>query len=421
MENSSTWIAWKNSTGGYTISDRIASSHDPPTLSSAPASTIVPLRVPAPDWATMAFSFIRPIKTNDAHITATSLYIYALGKRAPATNIDSPVVALRGHPSSDCGSLGILDFASLPDPAPTPGSSGNSYCKDQLFCIYGKPDGNGNIVFTLHSAAPGWAAIGTGDSMDDSYITVGWKNSTGGHTISDRYASDTSLPPPVDAISREVSLQVPAPDWAALSFSFRRPIASSNFTVAKDTHFIYAYATRPPKQIDSPTSSFYKHSAYGVLGPLDFVSEGPSTVPTSATSTTGSATTASSTAAQSGTPTPTPDTNGNSTSVCVPNTFCVIGEPDGQGNVLFTLYSAAPGWVALGVGPGMSRANMMIGWKNPAGGYVLSDRTSSDEVMPALSGKSTSKLVDLRHPAPSWASLAFTISRPMQASDYPIT
>jgi hypothetical protein len=39
------------------------------------------------------------------------------------------------------------------------------YCKDKDFCVYGRPDGVGNIVFTIHCSQPGWAGVGIGKSM----------------------------------------------------------------------------------------------------------------------------------------------------------------------------------------------------------------------------------------------------------------
>jgi hypothetical protein len=39
------------------------------------------------------------------------------------------------------------------------------YCKDKDFCVYGRPDGAGNIVFTIHCSQPGWAGFGIGKSM----------------------------------------------------------------------------------------------------------------------------------------------------------------------------------------------------------------------------------------------------------------
>jgi hypothetical protein len=47
-------------------------------------------------------------------------------------------------------------------------------CAGTSFCVYAGPEGN-NIVFTVHSAYPGWASVGVGIEMADSAMYVGWK------------------------------------------------------------------------------------------------------------------------------------------------------------------------------------------------------------------------------------------------------
>ncbi|KAJ3258243.1 hypothetical protein HK103_003724 [Boothiomyces macroporosus] len=422
-------VVWKNSTGGYTISDRIATADSLPGLSSNPASKLIPLQIPAPDWATMAFSYIRPIVSADYTITSNTQWLYAFGNFVPAGNIDDPGATFRSH-GRNKGQLGALNFvggttipattSSSPStqtssPSATPVANGNNgICVGEQYCIYGENDKQGNIIFTVHSALEGWAAIGTGTGMDNSAITVGWKNSNGGYTLSDRVSKDFVMPVPSgDVISKIVPLRVPLPSWAALGFSFSKPIQNRDVTFTSSTSYIYAHCQTPPKSPDTANSDFSSHAANGagVIGQFDFLSSNPSTV---------TRTIPIPTIIPTPTIIPVPSGGGTglSTSVCIPNQYCIYGEPDGNGNTLITIHSSANGWVGVGIGSSMMNAKMIIGWLNNAGQATISDRSSKGEVMPTVSSP-ISTLVALQHAAPSWANIAFTVS--LKSADGPIT
>jgi hypothetical protein len=157
--------------------------------------------------------------------------------------------------------------------------SGSGICLGQTFCLYGEPDNQGNIIFTIHTSAVGWVGIGTGIAMSDSYVTVGWKNSTGGYVISDRRSvarvQPTLLP---NQNSKSIPLHVPMPSWAKLGFSFLKPIQTTDFTFMNSTSVIYAYSATLPSTPDSISPSFTKHDTRGVLGVLDFVDNGTSII-----------------------------------------------------------------------------------------------------------------------------------------------
>ncbi|KAH9271373.1 hypothetical protein BASA83_006464 [Batrachochytrium salamandrivorans] len=87
------------------------------------------------------------------------------------------------------------------------------------FCIYSFNDEQGNAVFTIHSSATGWAAIGTGTAMAASSMVVGWANGTGGYTISNRLSTAHAMPTvAATQFATLMPLQVPAPQWATLAF-----------------------------------------------------------------------------------------------------------------------------------------------------------------------------------------------------------
>ena len=176
--------------------------------------------------------------------------------------------------------------------------------------------------------------------MSSSSITVGWLNSTGGITLSDRFSKEEAMPLPIPAPTSLLlpSLRVPRPDWASIAFSFSRPI-KGNVVFSSSMHYIYAFAAKPPRSIDSPSSMFSRHDKYGSFGMVNFLEKGGGPKPPPSTS-----------PSPSPTPNPGGGASGDTTSECIPGVFCVYGEPDGKGNVLITLHAAAKGWVGLGVG-----------------------------------------------------------------------
>jgi hypothetical protein len=245
--------------------------------------------------------------------------------------------------------------------------------------------------------------------MSDSSMLIGWKNSAGGYTVSDRYSSGNVLPGVVALTSSLVALRVPKPAWAALAFTVTRPLKSDQITYTPTTSFIYGYASAPPSNPDSPTSAFPIHTGRGKLGVLDFTTLNNGTGQASGD--------VPSPSPPPPPPPPSRTTNGASGSTCVAGVFCVFSQPDGKGNVYITLHGSLEGWVSLGTGSSMSGSAMIVGWKNSSGGYTVSDRISSSHAMPGLSTSKSSELVPLEVVAPSWAKLAFTIFRPLKSND----
>lgn len=122
MAGSAMIVGWKYG-DEYVVSDRISTGYTMPGPSTTMQSKLVPLKVPAPSWAKLAFTVLRPLKTNDVTYTATTNYIYALSKKGP------------GEPSSISssfsihdvfGKLGNLDFTTLHTGVGTNGGGGDS-------------------------------------------------------------------------------------------------------------------------------------------------------------------------------------------------------------------------------------------------------------------------------------------------------
>jgi hypothetical protein len=130
----------------------------------------------------------------------------------------------------------------------------------EKLCVHSKVDGN-RILITVHSAAKGWTAIGQGASMLSAKIFNGWKNSSAGYTVVAMKATTYNARPSVaDDMATAMALQVPAPAWANIAYSYWRPLSSIAVS-----DFIYAYSDIAPVTPDSPTSVFEKHIARGSL------------------------------------------------------------------------------------------------------------------------------------------------------------
>jgi hypothetical protein len=165
--------------------------------------------------------------------------------------------------------------------------------------------------------------------MANSVMIIGWKNSTGGYTVSDRISSAEVMPSTISQTSVVVALRVPQPEWASLAFTVIRPLKSDSVTYTPSTQFIYAYSDSLPQTINSAESSFPAHTGRGSLGVIDFttLSNGTADIPVEVPPTKGD----------------TPSSNGLVGSTCVASQYCIYSEPDGEGNVYITLHGSLDG------------------------------------------------------------------------------
>lgn len=111
MADADFYVGWMNSTGGYTVSRRVPTGYAMPNPSSSQNAIVVPLQIRAPDWATLAFSFSRPIQVpTGKSLTADSPFIYALADTVPS-NIDSIQSSFTSH--REFGDLPRVNFLSV--------------------------------------------------------------------------------------------------------------------------------------------------------------------------------------------------------------------------------------------------------------------------------------------------------------------
>ena len=141
-----------------------------------------------------------------------------------------------------------------------------SACQENIYCIHGTPEGK-TITFTIHSAATGWTAFGIGENMKKATVVMGWKNSTGGYTLSTRTSSGHFAPSVSEQQdSIQVPLAVPAPSWATMAFSFQRPLDG----IASSTNYIWAQANSQVSNVDTMSSSPAMHTQHGFVKNVDF-------------------------------------------------------------------------------------------------------------------------------------------------------
>ena len=106
-------------------------------------------------------------------------------------------------------------------------------------------------------------------------------------------------------------------------------------------------------------------------------------------------------------------------SVCIPNEFCIHGNVS-QTNIIYTVHSKFNGWNAVGWGNTMTNTPLVVVWKNGQD-YMISDRRCTEKVQPLEYAPATNTtLMELFVPAPSWASTAFSFTRPLVSDNWNI-
>jgi hypothetical protein len=117
MAGSNIFTGWMNSSKIGVAVSSTSSSYTNPSPKTTQDITILSLKVPAPSWAKVAFSFSRPIAGSPS-ITASSNYIYAYSS-SPPSQIDNIRSSFSQHTST--GSLSGIDFTTAGN-----GSAGTS-------------------------------------------------------------------------------------------------------------------------------------------------------------------------------------------------------------------------------------------------------------------------------------------------------
>lgn len=273
MDDSKMIIGWKSG-NTYVVTSRDSKASVMPTTPSTPAAVLAPLAIPAKPWARLAFSFSLPsLKPEDA----TDAFIWASSNTA-VTTPNSPTSKFSIH---DHKGVIAQDFTtSDPEPAtpkPAPNAQpadtkkdllSGKFCQQDVFCVLSVAR-ESSIVFTVLSAANSWAAFGIGSSMTKTFMTMGWKNNTGGYTVSSRYSSGHVAPVLAPgAIDPSVASDMAVPSWANLAYSFQMPRTSS---LSSNATYIWAHSSAEiTGDIDSPSASFRIHDEFGTISNVDF-------------------------------------------------------------------------------------------------------------------------------------------------------
>lgn len=276
MANADMFVFWRNG-DGYTLSRRSSVSHSLPNINSDKQGiSIVELDIPAPAWAKMAVSFVKPI---DYETQDDPKYIFALG--SSVTDPGSEDSAFNFHYKK--GEIFGKDFMSKSknfesSDRDLASVTQNKFCDfhakkpgtTNMFCLYGRLVEE-NILFTIHSSASGWTGIGIGSTMRDADMYVFWKNSTNdGYTVTRRISNGILMPTYNDDFGKIsiVPLDVPPPSWSQLSVSFSLPISES---LNGKTSYIFAHSNNSVENPDSPKSPFLKHNKKGLITGINFL------------------------------------------------------------------------------------------------------------------------------------------------------
>ncbi|KAJ3026881.1 UNVERIFIED_CONTAM: spermatogenesis associated protein 5 [Siphonaria sp. JEL0065] len=301
------------------------------------------------------------------------------------------------------------------------------YCSDasNSICVSVKAnDASQTYDFTVQSAHAGYASIGLGATgMVGTTMVVGWLKSNNDPLVSIRRATAHHLPPVSDDASisqiKVDSTTLVGTPKIAFAFSLMYSSAQKHFKIENasgggSVDFIYAVSDNPPDDRDAGDSGFgyhLKRDSFPLLipaqGGASVVSSSP-TVKTSAVSSlkhhASSATHSVSHSASTSTKPPSVTANphagkgsatiGAPTQYCYDkqNTFCLsITYDNATLAPIYTVKSTAEGWVGVGVNSlDMFAATMFIGWKNSQGNYIISKRTSNNEVQPQMAQDQTS-------------------------------
>lgn len=100
MAGADIYVAWKNSTDGFTLSTRKGTGHSLPGIKASRTSSFSV--TDKPSWALTSFAFCNP----DIQLSANKMYIYAGDDSIPSGNIDSESASFGYHSTA----FGIFSF-----------------------------------------------------------------------------------------------------------------------------------------------------------------------------------------------------------------------------------------------------------------------------------------------------------------------
>ncbi|KAJ1558753.1 hypothetical protein HK405_013050 [Cladochytrium tenue] len=302
------YVGWVNN-GSVLISERSATAHVDPTVVSTSSSVFTSTSTSLPSWATSLSGAVQTVvfelsSSTDVSTSGSTSCVWAVNTQSPS----DPTVAsssLTEHSSKGSFSLNL---ASTPSSTTSGASSGTttsagasasstvssnvaiSYYCSTVFCVYARRDvANSVVTFNVQSTRSGWVGIGVGSStMSGATMYVGYTNSSGGITLSERTASEHTQPTITSQQSFTLLGDLTVPSWAtslsgaSLIFNFNRSVSVSGSNTISTTgamDYIWATSGSAPSSPNSYTSSFDQHSEYGSYS-LDLSSAGTSTTGT---------------------------------------------------------------------------------------------------------------------------------------------
>jgi hypothetical protein len=124
------------------------------------------------------------------------------------------------------------------------------------------------MTFTIHSEALGWTGFGIGTSMNNASLIVAWKGSSNVF-VTQQYANNF-YPFYSSVIEDTKDHLVLPPNWAKLTFSFKRQLNDPKYPITPSTNYFFAQSDLQVFSPNSANSSFPRHKYTVKIGALDF-------------------------------------------------------------------------------------------------------------------------------------------------------
>ncbi|EJD42282.1 CBD9-like protein [Auricularia subglabra TFB-10046 SS5] len=284
----------------------------------------------------------------------------------------------------------VSTMATPTSAASSVSGASNRTCQQETLCITATV-GASETTYQLDyigSIPPGWVGLGFGQKMAGSPMVIMWANADGSITLSQRTAGGNVMPTPVASPPRAAkvatSLSKPLADQPTFAFTVPNAMGSA----LGQQQLIWAASLQAPASA-SPDATIQFHDAgYGavVLDVATSSATGGSTAASQTASASSAATSASSStaAAPASSSSSTSGTTGGKT--CVADVMCIAAVVNAS-TTTYTLTSTTDktvGWMGLGFGQQMAGSQMVVFYKDPSGGIVLSQRTAPGNVMPTV-------------------------------------
>ncbi|KNE69792.1 hypothetical protein AMAG_14328 [Allomyces macrogynus ATCC 38327] len=268
-------------------------------------------------------------------------------------------------------------------------------CVDPMLCVsmHVVPESDGNAVdMTIRTSVKGWVAIGLGSNMRQADVLMLWRES-GKWTVSHRHSTARTLPGVAQFQNANVTSVIPADVPGGMTMIVvRRPAKADHSLdqafVDQDQPFIWAYADREDVSATHlPFHNKWGKFMYNALAQRGALASAPAPTPAPAL--------APVPAPPAVPAVPAPDEQPHkkrpelrlvdkAVEVCPHERLCVRMARAGKSHdkdVELVVKTDIKGWVAVGLGSSMQKADVLMLWREN-GKWTVSHRHSTARLLP---------------------------------------